>query len=220
MESDQVVEALRRYVLAPDAVIEDRRDWPGIVVFYAGRFRYEARAAPWRIAAQPWVEAAVRVVADGQAKGFVIEYGLLFEVGDRVLNLNDVATMRELGRRLDDDLDPLAYAEVLAELYSGPRIDAATVLPFAATELHRAGSLIGDVDEFAREYPFVDATGIAAPTVRRQADQVAIDFYSCHYYLTESSGAVDILQWTVVGGAGRDVSWSRRYVAQRVERTY
>jgi Transposase len=37
--------------------------------------------------------------------------------------------MRELGRRLGDDPDPLAYAELLGELYPGPQIDEPTVMP-------------------------------------------------------------------------------------------
>jgi hypothetical protein len=59
------------------------------------------------------VDSAVRVVADGNMKGFVITYGLLFECGGEVRYLNDVVTMRELGRRLGADLDPLVYAELL-----------------------------------------------------------------------------------------------------------
>jgi hypothetical protein len=220
VEADRVFAALQRHVLEPGQAIEDRRYWPDIIGFYAGRFGYEARPADWRIADEVWVEAAVRVVADGHAKGFVITYGLLFERGGRVHYLNDLATMRALGRRLGEDLDPLAYAELLGELYSGSQVDQPTVMPFSATELHRAGALIRDVDAFVAEYPFADASLVSPPAIRRSAGEVAVDFLSYHYYLTETSGAIDILKWTVVGGGGREASWSRRYVAERLERTY
>jgi hypothetical protein len=153
-------------------------------------------------------------------KNFVIAYGLLFERGGEVRYLNDVVTMRELGRRLGADLDPLAYAELLGELYSGPPCDEPTVMPFSATELHRSGGLIHDVDAFVAEYPFVARALVSAPVVHRTAGEATVEFWSYRYYLTETSGAVDILQWTVVGGGNRETTWARRYVARRLERKY
>jgi hypothetical protein len=47
-----------------------------------------------------------------------------------------------------------------------------------------------------------------------------VEFCSYHYYLTETSAAVDILKWMVERTAGNEVVWSRGYVAQRLERTY
>jgi hypothetical protein len=47
-----------------------------------------------------------------------------------------------------------------------------------------------------------------------------VGFHSVHYYVTGASGAVDILQWTVQAGAGRDATWNRQYVARGVARPY
>jgi hypothetical protein len=217
---DRVLAALRRYVLDAGEQIQERFDKQDSLVAYTKGFRYQASSADWAIGREPWVDDAVRVVADGGAKNFVFTYGLIFHQGGGVLFLNDVATMRELGRRLDDDVDPLEYAELLGELYSGRDIDAPVVLASGATEFFRAGGLIQDVDAFVADYPFVDAALLSAPTVRRTAHEVSVEFCSHHYYLADSTGAVDILKWTVVGGGGREASWSRAYVAERLERRY
>ncbi|MFC0531055.1 hypothetical protein [Phytohabitans kaempferiae] len=219
MDWDRLVAALERHVLAPGEQIEERRDWPEASTFMVGDYGYEARSADWLIGQAPWVDAVVRVVADRFMDNFAITYGLLF-TGDEALFLNDPATIRDLGRRLGADLDPLAYAEVLAELYSGQRVDGPTVLPFSATGAHRAGVLVRDKAQFAAEYEWVDPTLVSAPVVRASAGGVELEFSSVHYFLTETKSAVDVLQWTVVGGGGRPASWSRRYVAERVERAY
>lgn len=219
MDWDRVEAALRRHALEPGTPVEDRRDWPEASTFAAGDYSYEARAADWLIGQAPWVDAAVRVVADMLMDNFAITYGLLF-AGDQDLFLNDTATIRELGRRLGADLEPLAYAELLAELYSGEQIDRPTVLPFAATGGHRAGVLVRDPGEFAAQYEWVDPSLASAPVVRPAAGGVELSFCSAHYFLTETKSAVDVLQWTVVGGGGRPASWSRRYLARGVERPY
>ena len=218
MDPEQVVSALLEHVLKPGTAIEGRRDWPDAVVFHTARFGFLARSAEWRLAGAPWVDTAVRVVADGYVENCAITYGFVFERGGRVLYLNDRATMRDLGRRVGDDLEPLAYAELVAELYSGSQIDGPTVIPFAATEAHPAGALIWDVDEFLAEYPFVAAALVWTPTVHSAQKQTTVEFCSYHYYITETVGALDILKWTIVGGHGNEVAWSRRYVAQRLER--
>jgi hypothetical protein len=211
------VAELERRVLQPGEQIEDRQDAPDVVQFYVGDYGYQARPADWAIGREPWVDEAVRVVADRFVDNFAITYGLLFPRDGEPLLLNDVTVMRDLGRLLGERLDPLAYAELLAELYSGRSIDGPVVLPFGATEQVRAGELVRGVDEFARAYPFVDPGLVAAPSVRAEGGQTTVDFHSVHYYVTEASGAVDVLRWTVTGGGGAVGAWSRRYVAQRVE---
>jgi hypothetical protein len=214
---DRVVAALERHALEPGEVIRKRRDWGHVLTFWVDDWEYEARAADWLIGQAPWVDAAVRVVADRFMDNWAFTYGLLF-VGDQDLFLNDTATMRELGRRLGSDLDPLAYAEVLAELYSGEHIDRPTVRPFAATESHRAGVLVRDPAQFAAEYHWVDPALVSAPVVRAADGGVEMVFCSVRYFLLEVKSAVDVLQWTVVGGGGRPASWSRRYLAEGAER--
>lgn len=217
---DRVVAALEQHALGPGEEIRGRRDWPEASTFMVDDYAYRARPADWLIAEAPWVDAAVRVVGDRLMDNFAITYGLLF-TGDETLFLNDPATMRELGRRLGGDLDPIAYAELLAELYSGRRVDGQTVRPFSATGSHRAGVLVRDPAQFAAEYEWVDPGLVSAPAVRAGAGGGAeLEFCSVRYFLTETKSAVDVLQWTVVGGGDRPASWSRHYLAERVERPY
>jgi hypothetical protein len=216
---DRVVAALERHALAPGEDIAKRREWDHVLTFSVDDYGYEARPADWLIGQAPWVDAAVRVVADRFMDNFAITYGLLF-TGDQDLFLNDPATIRELGRGLGAEVDPLAYAEVLAELYSGEHIDGPTVLPFSATGAHRAGVLVRDHAQFAAEYEWVDPALVSPPTVRAGGGGVELEFCSVHYFLTETKSAVDVLQWTVMGGGGRPASWGRRYLARGVERPY
>ncbi len=216
--ADRVVGTLRERVFDPGEEITLGGAGPGLVMFSTNRFSYNVQPATWQLARAPWVEVALRVVADGHMNNYAITYGLVYDRAGHELFLNDPDVMWGLGRRLGDDLDPLAYAEVLSELYSGTKIADSPVLAFGASGLHRAGELVLDVAEFAQRYPFVDPSLVAPPQVRPAGPGVVLDFQSCHYYLSGDTSAVDILQWTVIGGGGREVTWSRDYVAQRVQR--
>lgn len=202
---DRVVAAVRQYVLQPDEEITNRRDWPGAVTFSTTRFGFEAKPADWLIGQEPWVDQAVRVVADGAIENFAFTYGFVFTRTGAVLFLNEVATMRELGRRAD----PLAYAELLSELYSGKIVDTPVVLANAAMSWFLAGELIRDVDAFVAAYPWAASVPVAPPVV----GSGAIEFYSCHYYLT-GMRALDVLRWRVSVDSGQ---WHREYVAEGLE---
>ena len=222
MDSDRVLATVRERVLRPGERIDDVRVWPDSVLFGNDAYAYTAKPAPWLVAREPWVGEAVLVLADrGFAGNFVVNYGLVFPAdGGGALFLNDVATMRDLGARAGVDLDPIAYAELLAALYSGRDIDGPVVYPLSATEFWAAGVLVRDVDAFLADYPFVDRSLVAGPVVRDEPAGLTTEFHSCRYYLLEATGAGDILHWTVTGGRGRPATWSRRYGAERVERPF
>lgn len=205
--------AVQRHIL-DGAQVEERHLKRDGVVLYARGLRYEIRPADWLVADADWVDEAIRVVADGGAENYVLSYGLIFPVEGAELLLNDVATMRELGRRLGADLDPLAYAELLAEFYSGRDIGGSRVLASSATGLHPPGELVRDPLSVVAEHPGVDPVLLSAPVVHPTDAGSAVDFQSCHYFLTEAGGALDILRWSVQGGGGEPGSWSRRYVVQ------
>lgn len=219
MDADRVVAALETHVLEPGRRIEEQFVQPGLAVFYARRTRYEVRPAEWLVAAEPWVEATLRIVEDLSLEDAPFStLGLLLTRDGEALFVNDVATMRGLGRRLGDELDPLGYAELLGEFYSGRQIDGPVVASMAASQFLTAGALIRDVDAFAADHPYVDRALVAPPSVRRTDGGVALDFFSYHYFLTDWKGAVDILRWTVTGGGGDEASWSREYIAEWIER--
>jgi hypothetical protein len=220
VDSDRVLAAIRGRVLQPGERIDNVRVWPEALVFDSAAFHYTAEPAPWLIAGEPWVDGAVRVVADrGMVGSLVLNYGLVLRIGRAdALFLNEVDTMRDLGRRLGIDLDPIAYAELLGVLYSGRKVEEPVVHPFSATRFWPPGVLVRDVDEFLVSYPFADPALVAEPVVRDGPDGIVIEFYSCHYYLVDTTGAIDILHWRVAGGRGQPAAWSRRYVVERLER--
>ncbi|MEH1013635.1 hypothetical protein V6U90_11045 [Micromonospora sp. CPCC 206060] len=214
MRTDRVVAAVQRHIL--DGVpIEERYLRPDGAVLYAARTRHEIVAADWLVTQATWVDDAVRVVAGSGAENYNFSYGLIFPTGGDELFLNDVATMRDLGGRLGVDLDPLAYAELLAEFYSDGDVSGPRVLASSATELHRAGELVRDPLVTADRYPALDPALLTAPTVDATGDRTMLRFDSCHYLITEAGGALDVLRWDVQGGGGEPAVWSRRYLARR-----
>ncbi|MEV0944652.1 hypothetical protein [Micromonospora wenchangensis] len=217
MDTERTTEALQRYVLEPGEATE--RVWvgPESVTVRTARFRYLARPARWAVADEEWVADAVRVVAARQP--IFVTHALLLTVSGGTLHLNRPEVMGELGRRVGAGLDPLAYAELLGELYSTWEIDGPVVRPFSVTEGTRAGWLVRDPDHFTRVLAVPDAPAVTSPTFVPDPDGGwTLRFFSHNHYLLEVRSAVDVYRWTVTGGPDRAATWARETVAERVER--
>ena len=229
LDADRVVAALRRHILRDDEEIEERHVWPDAVAVHTGAAAYWAQRADWLVTRRPWmpgaVRDAVRVVADAGIEDVALEtYGIILERdgltgADRTLFLNDVTDLwTTLGRWLGR-LDPLAFAELVAEFHSGRDITGPVVTAPAVSELVTAGSLIRDVDAFVAEHPSVDPARVCAPTVRDGNGAVEVEFCSSHRYLSGWTSAVDVLRWRVARAPGTAVAtWTREYVARGIER--
>jgi hypothetical protein len=213
MQADRVVEALQRFAFMPDEEIEKRWDYPDSVKLSTNWDFYEAEPADWQVGSADWVDEAVRVFVPRSMHNFSLTHGLVLARDGEVLYLNQAETMKRLGSRVD----PLAYAELLGELYSGHDIARAVVKPFSATESFRSGWLVRDVNAFTEQYPAVDPSLVAAPQVRHDRDTVVLTFFSYRYYLLEFGAALDTYRWLVTVPAGRPAEWSRDTVAERVE---
>jgi len=217
MQAQPIVDALRRYAFRPGEEVDTSRLDDGRLTLFTTRQQlYEGEPAQWRIRHEPWVRDALRVVRASTMENFVATYGLVVTQDGGVLCVNDVATMRELGRRLAGGLDPVAYAQLLAEFYSGREIDGPVVHSFAASYGFQPGSLIEDPVAFGREYPFVDGSVLAPVRVTATAEATTIEFTSYQYYLVEIGGAIDIYRWTVTATPGQPASWLRQRVAERL----
>lgn len=214
MDADRVVEAVRRHVLDPSEDVEQRWDEADAVILHTPRFRYEIRPAGWSVAAAPWVRDAVRVLAGGGMTDHVPTFGLLCPTDGDALFLNDVEVMRRLGRRLGDDLDPVAYAELLAELhYPREQRDKPVVVPSSP------GRLIRDPRAFLDRYPFVDP---ALPRAPEAGDDgrggTVITFQSFLRYLRVEVGtAIDVYGFTVTAPRGGPATWSVADLALRID---
>lgn len=215
--TDRIVAALERQVLRPgDAVESSRPHLDGLLVLTRYAW-YQAAPAPWRLADNAWTAAAVRVVETMPvdcSPAFI--HGLVLTRAGESLYLNEVATMRRLGRGLGAEVDPIAYADVLAELYSGRDISGPVVTASAPGPAGRAGWFVGDVAAVAAEFPYVDRRYLTPPVVRR-AEVTTVEFVSCHEDTRTFPLAVDVLGWSVSGGGAQEASWTRSYVAEGLE---
>lgn len=193
---------------------------PDALVVQTHRYQYRAEPADWSIAAETWVDYAVRVLAEGDRVDVVPTFGLLFPQSnaarDDVIFLNDVASMAALGRRLNDSLEPIAYAELLAELHFPNGRE-----PQPVSRPSVPGELIRDSSTFLSRNPFVDPTVLAArPTASRSNDGTTINFQSyVRYLLADFGSALNIYDWTVSAPRDQDATWRCTMAAERIEVT-
>ncbi|MFB6397913.1 hypothetical protein [Polymorphospora lycopeni] len=210
MLGERIAAAVQRHVARRDETVVRHIEHPELVTVQTTGWTYYARRADWSVAAHPGVEAVFRVVVDRMMDNFVITYGLLVPPGEEALLLNDVAVLRDLQRRLGGPVDPLAYAELLAELGSTADITGPRLTPMAATTAYRAGWLIRDVDGFRRRYPEVDPGLVAPPVVR--PDPPSVEFHSHNYVIHHAVSGIDIYRWTVRLPADAPAHWDRQVV--------
>jgi hypothetical protein len=215
MERDGVVDLMTRFVLGPGESVTRLFDEPDSVELVTNVRRYRARPATWAIARAEGVEEAVRVYAVGELPNSDLTFGFLRLTGGRVCFLNSVADMADLGRALPGGpgvIDPLAYAEVLSELYTHPDISGPVVYPFSAPFAQQSGFLVRDPAAFLDAHPGVDAPAVAAPAVSRVGDAVDLRFSAYSYVLLEYGVGVSVFSWWVRATAAAPATWERTTV--------
>ncbi|MEU1751843.1 hypothetical protein ABZ436_04150 [Micromonospora matsumotoense] len=217
MDAQRVIDTLERAVFTADERVSRTFGGSTLLGVETARMSYEARPADWAVAQESWVDEVIEVVGTNGA--MTTTFGLLFPHSGDSLVLNSPATMAALGRRVGVDLDPVAYAELLAVLYSGATIDGPLGYAFSATPSFPAGWLVREADHFTAVLSVPDAPAVTPPTFGRAADgDWTLRFFSHNYYLLEIRSAVDVHRWTVTGGPGRAASWDRETIAARVAR--
>lgn len=225
MDADRVAEAIRQFILGPSEPIERRWDMPDALVVQTHRYQYRAEPADWSIVTEAWVDSAVRVLAEGDRVDVVPTFGLLFleanVAQDEVVFLNDVASMAALGRRLNDGLEPIAYAELLAELHFPPGLGPNARGPQAVSRPSVPGELIRDSSTFLSQNPFVDPSVVAAGlTASRSNHGTTINFQSyVRYLLADFGSALNIYDWAVSAPRDQDATWRCTIAAERIEVT-
>ncbi|MEU4426394.1 hypothetical protein AB0F81_37705 [Actinoplanes sp. NPDC024001] len=199
---ERVAEAIKRYALTGTPTGE-------VVVRPNGELRimtagdvFHVCPAGWRIADSPGVDEALLIRRDTFTYNANPVHGLLFETDGTTRLLNERAAMTDLGRRLGAGLDPIAYAEVVAALYSGGDLDAPVVTAHAADFSWPAGELFTG----SKVYP--------DPLVQRSGDLLRIHFFSGQGFIDHGGGGNGnhIYRWRITGGPGRDPEWEREYV--------
>ncbi len=217
LDVDRVAEALRRFILAPSEPVERRWDTPDALVVRTPVYRYRAKPANWLIAREPWVRAAIRVIAESDRGDLIPIFGLLFtDDRDDATYLNDVEAFADLGRRLSSGMDPLAYAELLAELHFPSGTGSSPV-----SHPMVAGQLIRDSGTFLAKHQYVDPSVVAAgPTVSHAGGRMTIAFQSyVRYLLPDFGSALTIFDWIVSAPDRGPATWASTVAADRIEVT-
>lgn len=216
MRADDVVDQLQRRVFVGDEQISRRWDKPDELSFLTQYYWYRARPATWAIASAEPVAAAVRVFLESEESHLGNRtYGLLWLRDQReAVLLNEGQAMRELGRLVGRDIDPMAYAEVLAELYSGADVDFPVVAALSAPSQEQAGWLITDVPALLAQYPFIPADALGEPRVSVAGDVMTMRFWSHDYVLLEYESAINVREWHVVIRPDRPAEWTRTTTAE------
>jgi hypothetical protein len=218
MRADDIVDLLVRRMFEGDEEITFREDGPDRVELSTSRHTYLAGPAPWAIAAAPAVTGALRVLRPAHLDGADRVFGFLWlrERPEPIL-LNDARAVRELGRLVGHGIPPLAYAEVLAEFYSGHDADSPVVATFCAPSRQRAGLLVSDVAALRARYPLIPSGALQAPRVSISGDEVTLRFCSHDHVLLDSGPAINVRQWQVVTHPDRPARWQRTTVAELVK---
>ena len=212
MERDGVLDLMTRYVLGPGESVTRILDEPGSVELVTNVRRYRARPATWAVARAEGVEEALRVYAEGELPNSDLTFGFLRLADGRECFLNSVADMADLGRALPGGIpaiDPLAYAEVLSELYTHPDISGPVVYPLSAHFAERSGFLVRDPAAFLDAHPGADVPAVAAPAVSRAGDAVDLRFSAYSYLLLEYGVGVSVFSWWVRATAAAPATWER-----------
>ncbi|GAA5188665.1 hypothetical protein GCM10023322_39860 [Rugosimonospora acidiphila] len=209
MQADRIAGAIQRFVMHPEERVTKVYDLRERVVVLADDVRYEAFPARWRIQDEAWVDDALLVFTSLGVTHLELYYGLLFERDGGEHFLNDRVVLAGLGARLATGLDPLAYAELLAALYTDDKGERA---------VHRSGRpgyLIDEPEEFWSRYPEVDPGLISAPVVRREGDTTVLEFLSSRRHPVGLTLLLDVVAWTVTVPDGGPATWTRRSVVRR-----
>ncbi|GAA1790847.1 hypothetical protein GCM10009682_11070 [Luedemannella flava] len=212
MRHDDIADLITRYVLVPGETVRRRHDdRPDAVEIDTGHRRYLGSPAPWAIAHAAGVAGAARVYSPSpdDMPNFDLTYGFVVLAEGGVRYLNRVDDMADLGRLVAAGLDPLAYAEVLAELYTSPDISGPLVIPISFPGAGRSGFLLRDPEPFLANHPGVDPAAVTAPVVQRAGDAVDLRFTAYEYQTAELTTLVNVWTWHVRATAAAPATWER-----------
>ncbi|NBH02903.1 hypothetical protein [Amycolatopsis sp. SID8362] len=207
--NEVILDLLERYVLRAGEGVERVRRWPdGVAVTTsAGRHLVAgSEAASWSVSREAWVADVVEAVRDDiivNGGGNPAErHGFLLLADGRDVYVNDAAAVAELGRRLEDGLDPTAYAEILAEFH-----------PYTSA----VSKVLSTPDQLRLLIGHEDIPDIEPPRVERTATGLVLTFSSIYQYRWPVEGPLlDLAAWTVRVPRGCPARWETRRVAQRI----
>jgi hypothetical protein len=199
------VELLQRHVLWPNEEIVRVRNWPdGVAVATQHRhFAAGSECADWLVGRAEWVDdmiVAVRddIVVHGQPERF----GFLICRDGRTLYVNDPATLAALGQRVPDQLDAVAYAELVVQFHH------------YTSALQR---LLVHPDDLQKRYMRTDLPEAEPFRTVTETDGMRLTFISCAQYRRPLLGSLlDVSEWTVTIPTDQPARWEFRPVATAI----
>ncbi|WP_430787299.1 hypothetical protein [Actinoplanes sp. G11-F43] len=196
---ERLIAAIEAYVAGPlHGEVIKRPD--GSVRVITDDATISTAPAEWWIADMPGVREAVRIRRDTWSYNHNQVYGVLF-TDDGMLLLNDRATIDALGRRLGDDVDPFAYAEVVAEFWSVDSLDVAVATACAADFPWRSGEL------------FIDSGVYPDPVCDTEGDGLLLEFYSGRGFIPRTAAAgYHVYHWRITATPGSPPTWHRTHL--------
>ncbi|MDI1461653.1 hypothetical protein QEZ54_11775 [Catellatospora sp. KI3] len=220
MRANEIAALVERDILYPGDRVERITGDQAELRLDTRRGGMRARSAPWLIAQSDCVTDAVRIHLSGDLPGSDQAYGYVWLDDGRVVLLNEVAQFRELGRRLLRGLDPLAYAEILAELYSGRDISGPVVAPVFMPGAGQAGFFIRDARQFHAEHPYLPAGLVSSPDVQpyhtRAGHHLRMSFFAYELHMYELTTTISVYAWQLETVVGAPPAWTRTTVASMV----
>jgi hypothetical protein len=205
--NDVLIDLLRRHVLQPGEQIERTKEWPGdIAVAVTTNQRYfRVKPDTSMLASQsPWVSGLVIATrGDLEYEGLPETDGILVLADGASVYLNDPAAVAELGRWLESDLDPVAFAEILVAWH--PWTTAAT-------------EVIVEPDQVQRALDRSDLPTFEPPTISPIDGGLVLTFFSSMLHARDlgANTLLTVYEWTVLIPTGEPARWERRVVLDAV----
>jgi hypothetical protein len=207
--NEVILDLLGRYVLRAGEGVERVRHWPDGVAVTTSTDRHlvaGSEPASWSVSRGAWVADVVEAIRDDiivNGGGNPAErHGFLLLADGRDVYLNDATAVAELGRRLEDDLAPTAYAEILAEFH-----------PYTSA----VSKVLSTPDQLRLLIGHEDIPDIEPPRVERTPTGLVLTFSSIRQYRWPVEGPLlDLVAWTVRVPPGCPARWESQCVAQRI----
>jgi hypothetical protein len=205
-----LVDLVRRFVLFDDETIEWRKDFPdGPVVDLETSYRvFSVSVVRGRLGVEdaPWVEAVVVATREDQEiEGPGSQWIFLVLADGAAVPLDDPDAIAALGPRVAaGDLDPVAFAELLAECQWPGGWSKRVVL---------------DPPEWRAAYPAEAPLPELEPfRVDRVGDEVRLVFDTSREQSVVVGGrpVLDVARWSVLARRDAPATWQRRPVADEV----
>lgn len=203
--NETAVDLLRRHVLWPNEEIVRVRRWPdGVAVATRHRhFAAGSECTDWLVGRLDWVDDVIVAVRDDLiVHGQPERFGFLIDCDDRALFLNDPATLAALGSRVADEMDALAYAELIVQFHHYTSALQRLLAHPADLQNHYARAGLPRTEPFHMD---------------KGTDGTRLRFMSCAQYRRPLIGwLLDLAEWTVTIPTGQPATWEFRFVATAI----